>query len=168
MRSGWRKGIHFWFILPGVGIASFAISYFSHSGGSVTFEEPVGTDVAKGAALYLEYCASCHGEELEGEVNWHTPKEDGTLPAPPHDENGHTWHHGDDLLFNYTKLGGQVALEAAGVSGFQSGMPGFADQLSDREIRDILSFIKSSWPEKIREIQRQRTEGATTTERAGN
>lgn len=162
------KGIHFRFILAGVGVASLAIIFFSHSSGSVPFEESVGTDEARGAALYLEYCASCHGEELEGEMNWHTPKEDGTLPAPPHDESGHTWHHGDALLFNYTKLGGQVALESAGVSGFQSGMPGFADQLSDREIRDILAFIKSTWPEKIREIQRQRTEVATTKERAGN
>ena len=64
-------------------------------------------------------------------------------------------------MFRYTKLGGQAALEATGVSGFTSGMPGFADQLSDQEIRDILAFIRSTWPGRIQEVQRQRTEGET-------
>jgi len=81
------------------------------------------------------------------------------LPAPPHNEAGHTWHHGDGLLFDYTKQGGQAALEARGVTGFTSGMPGFGDSLTDQEIWDILAFIKSNWPERIRETQATRTEG---------
>ena len=29
----------------------------------------------------------------------------GYLPAPPHDESGHTWHHSDQYLFLMTKYG---------------------------------------------------------------
>lgn len=153
-------------IIVGLGSTGAAISYFNRASeidlpGTQTVSGP-----AQGAVLYAEFCASCHGADLQGELDWRSPKEDGTLPAPPHDETGHTWHHGDGLLFRYTKLGGQAALEATGVSGFTSGMPGFSDQLTDGEIRDILAFIKSTWPERIQEIQRQRTEGETAA--AGN
>jgi mono/diheme cytochrome c family protein len=44
---------------------------------------------------------------------------------------------------------------------FDSGMPGFADQLTDQEIWDILGYIKSTWPERIRDVQTERTQGET-------
>ncbi len=120
--------------------------------------QPVSSDSGLGEPLYQEYCASCHGADLEGEPDWRSQKEDGTLPAPPHDETGHTWHHGDDLLFNYTKLGGQEALAKSGITNFTSGMPGFGEQLSDEEIWHILAFIKSTWSERILDVQAVRTE----------
>lgn len=30
-------------------------------------------DLAQGAALYAENCASCHGAQLEGQPNWRQP-----------------------------------------------------------------------------------------------
>ncbi|KIC31494.1 MULTISPECIES: c-type cytochrome [Leisingera] len=113
--------------------------------------------VAQGKVLYAEYCASCHGANLEGQPNWRSPGEDGRLPAPPHDETGHTWHHSDRMLFEYTKLGGQAALANSGVA-LDSGMPGFGSQLSDAQIRGILNFIKSAWPEREQRYQAERTE----------
>jgi mono/diheme cytochrome c family protein len=160
------KGAHVWlilFVVTGLGIAGAAISFANRPGGAVQNEA-----ATRGAALYSEYCASCHGVNLAGEINWRTPREDGTLPAPPHDETGHTWHHGDGLLFSYTKYGGQAALEATGVSGFTSGMPGFADQLSDAEIWDILTFVKSTWPDRIQAIQSKRTEAEKAANGAQN
>ena len=97
--------------------------------------------VAQGAVLYAQQCASCHGENLEGQPNWKTPQDDGTLPAPPHDDSGHTWHHPDTLLFDITKRGGQ----ASAPKGFKSGMPAFSGTMSDSEIYAVLSFIKSRW-----------------------
>ncbi|WP_299933973.1 hypothetical protein [uncultured Pelagimonas sp.] len=43
--------------------------------------------------------------------------ENGVLPAVPHDETGHTWHHSNVHLCDYTKMGGQEALFQLGVTG---------------------------------------------------
>lgn len=110
-------------------------------------------DLAKGQTLYGELCASCHGVNLEGQPDWRTPDGNGVLPAPPHDETGHTWHHDNQLLFDYTQLGGEEALAARGVSGFASGMQGFGDILADDDIWDILANIRSTWPRRVQDIQ---------------
>lgn len=117
---------------------------------------PSEPDIAQGEMLYAEYCASCHGADLEGQPDWRSAGPDGVLPAPPHDETGHTWHHADDVLFQYTKLGGEAMLAQQGME-FKSGMPGFGEQLSDVEISNILAFIKSTWPERHRAIQAERS-----------
>lgn len=114
--------------------------------------------VARGEALYAEHCAACHGAELEGQPDWRSPLPDGTLPAPPHDDDGHTWHHGDGLLTLYIREGGAVAMEAMGVPGFRSGMPAFAGVLSDEDIAAVLAFIKSRWGERQRDYQQAATE----------
>ena len=113
--------------------------------------------LAQGKRIYDENCASCHGVNLEGQDNWRSPGPDGVLPAPPHDQTGHTWHHGDALIFNYTKLGGKASLAEQGIE-FNSGMPGFGEALSDQEIWNIVGFIKSTWPERVQEVQSVRTE----------
>ncbi|WP_164662127.1 cytochrome c [Tropicibacter sp. Alg240-R139] len=110
-------------------------------------------DLTKGQTLYGEHCASCHGVKLEGQSDWRTPDENGVLPAPPHDETGHTWHHDNQLLFEYTRLGGEEALAARGVTGFASGMPEFSDVITDDDIWDILAYIRSTWPDRVQEIQ---------------
>ncbi|MFC6689215.1 c-type cytochrome [Jhaorihella thermophila] len=143
-------------VLAGAAIVLAAAGMFYIAGRS---PQPSGRapDIQAGRLLYAENCASCHGANLEGQPNWRTPRPDGTYPAPPHDETGHTWHHGDGLLFDYTKLGGQEMLKRMGAGDAKSGMPGFGDSLSDDQIRDILAFIQSTWPERVREIQAQRT-----------
>lgn len=113
-------------------------------------------DIANGKTLYAEQCASCHGDNLEGQPNRRTPDDSGVLPAPPHDETGHTWHHDNMLLFEYTRQGGKKAMAARGISGFNSGMPGFSGEISDDGIWDILAFIRSTWSDRVQEIQRGR------------
>lgn len=115
---------------------------------------PVFDDmIARGEAIYGENCASCHGINLEGQANWRSINADGTLPAPPHDSSGHTWHHSDTVLFNITKRG-----TAAVVGGdFKSNMPGFAGILEDEEIWAVLEYIKSRWPEDIQVAQAERS-----------
>jgi len=119
---------------------------------------PPGVDLARGEALYAASCAVCHGTNLEGQPDWQTPDENGVFPAPPHNEDGHTWHHGNDLLFDYIKFGGAEAMARAGIGDFASGMPPFEGVLSDPEIWDILAFIQSTWSPRIKEIQRARSE----------
>ncbi len=120
-------------------------------------KQPDTVDIAAGELLYSENCAACHGGNLEGQTDWQRAGEDGVLPAPPHDETGHTWHHGDALLFTYTRIGGKAALAANGME-FNSGMPGFSEVLSDEEIWDVLAYIKSTWSERIQEVQGVRTQ----------
>lgn len=142
-------------IALGVAGAAIAGGWWALSGGGKT--APAAFDVATGARLYAENCASCHGAELEGQPDWRTVGADGVPPAPPHNETGHTWHHGDGVLFAYTKLGGKVALARQGVD-FNSGMPAFGDSLSDQQIGDILAYIKSTWPDRQRDVQAARSD----------
>ncbi|WP_040485804.1 c-type cytochrome [Lutibaculum baratangense] len=104
--------------------------------------------VAAGAKVYAAQCASCHGADLQGEPDWQTRDPDGLLPAPPHDETGHTWHHPDDLLFRITKHG---VAEAANLEGYETRMPAYGGILSDGEIISVLSYIKAQWPAAIRQ-----------------
>ncbi len=119
---------------------------------------------ARGQVIYAENCASCHGVNLEGQAHWRVQLADGTLPAPPHDTTGHTWHHDDGLLFDYTKLGGEGAMAARGVTGFASGMPAFGDVLTDAEINDVWAYIKSTWTDRERNAQAERTAAALEAE----
>lgn len=107
------------------------------------------------AELYARHCAACHGANLEGQPEWRSPKADGSYPAPPHDAEGHTWHHDDAMLTDYVTRGGQAVLDEMGVS-FRSGMPAFGETLTADEITAVLDFIKSTWPERIRQAREQR------------
>jgi mono/diheme cytochrome c family protein len=102
--------------------------------------------VALGAKLYAQHCAACHGTRLEGQPNWRARLPSGRLPAPPHDDSGHTWHHSDAVLFAITKNG---VVPPYGPAGYQSDMPAFADRLSDREIWAVLAYIKSHWSQQV-------------------
>lgn len=104
-----------------------------------------------GRALYMEYCASCHGAKLEGQPNWMERMPSGRLPAPPHDETGHTWHHSDEQLLRIVRDG-----LAAIAPGYETDMPAFEGTLSDEEIVAILDYIKQTWPDREREAQRNR------------
>jgi mono/diheme cytochrome c family protein len=108
--------------------------------------------VVEGSKIYVENCAGCHGLNLEGQPNWRQRGPDGVLPAPPHNETGHTWHHPDAVLFATVKLGGQAFMP----QGMKSGMPAYKDILSDREIEAVLAYIKLRWPSKIRRRQEMR------------
>ena len=103
--------------------------------------------VQLGQDIYVAQCAACHGARLEGQPNWRIRGEDGLLPAPPHDATGHTWHHDDETLFTLTKYGLSGLMENAPLSG----MPVYEGVLSDDEIIAVLSFIKSTWPDDLRQ-----------------
>lgn len=106
--------------------------------------------VTLGEGVYTQYCASCHGANLEGQPGWRIRKPDGRLPAPPHDATGHTWHHPDEQLFQITKSGLRPPLAP---DGYKSDMAAYAGVLSDDQIWAALAFIKSKWPAEIRARQ---------------
>ena len=116
-------------------------------------DESNAKNVAQGAKIYQQHCATCHGNNLEGQPNWKTRNGHGRLPAPPHDETGHTWHHSDQLLFELTKYG---MVPPNIPEGYESDMPAYRDILSDEEIRAVLAYIKSRWPDEIVKVQSER------------
>ena len=98
-----------------------------------------------GRVIYAENCASCHGVALEGQANWRQRDADGYLPAPPHDETGHTWHHPDSYLFLMTKYG----IEELIGRSYPNNMPAYQGKLTDDEVLAALSYIKSTWSGSI-------------------
>jgi mono/diheme cytochrome c family protein len=90
-------------------------------------------DKAEGKKLYVTYCSGCHGE---------TGKGDGpaavSLPVKPanHADGAVMNHIPDKILGEIISKGGQ----AVGKSPF---MPGWGSQLNEKQIRDILAYVRS-------------------------
>ena len=128
-------------------VAAISITVWLNSGSvDLSLDANDGELVELGKKIYLSQCASCHGENLEGQPDWRVRKEDDKLPAPPHDETGHTWHHSDKLLIDLTKQGPK---SVAGPD-YKTDMPAYQDILSDKEVVAVLSYIKNTWPENVR------------------
>lgn len=109
----------------------------------------------QGKPIYDNLCASCHGVSLQGQPNWRERMSNGRLPAPPHDQSGHTWHHPDALLFDMVKNG--LVPGKTAPPGYQSDMPAYRDMLTDEEIVAVLAYIKSSWSAKVLKVQKEIT-----------
>lgn len=101
--------------------------------------------VLLGKDVYAQQCAACHGANLEGQANWRQRDNKGYMPAPPHDANGHTWHHPDEYLFFVTKYGIEETLGRE----YPNNMPAYKTLLTDKQIVAVLSYIKSTWPEPV-------------------
>lgn len=90
-------------------------------------------DTAEGRKLYASYCASCHGDKGKG---------DGvaakSLPAKPADHtNGTVMNQlSDKFLTELITKGGS----ALGKSSF---MPSWGGSLNEKQIRDLVVFIRS-------------------------
>ena len=132
--------------LAALGLAYLVILPTETTEASVELNPYEPAVVSLGKQVYAENCASCHGVRLEGQANWRQRGKDGYMPAPPHDETGHTWHHSDTYLFLMTKYG----IEKMIGQTYPNNMPAYEDELSDEEIIAVLSFIKSEWPNNVR------------------
>lgn len=119
-------------------------------------------DTAKvelGARLYAQNCAACHGAKLEGQPEWRRRHDNGRLPAPPHDESGHTWHHPDEVLFAITKNG---PVPPYAPKDYESDMPAFGGKLSDDQIWAVLAYIKSHWRSReVLDVRKEMTRQLT-------
>lgn len=138
-----------------LGLIVLSASWFRAPAGRADVDNP--TQVALGRAVYAAQCARCHGDDLQGQPNWRARLPNGRLPAPPHDESGHTWHHPDRILFEITKRGLNPPNAPA---GYESDMPAYQGILSDAEIWAVIAFLKRSWPPLIQMRQRRMTEQA--------
>ena len=124
-----------WALLLTAVLAVVAVGCGSQSG--VDGDYPImPTDelIQVGQPLYAQNCATCHGN-------------DTTRPplatAPPHTNDGHTWHHADRLLVDWILDGVPLA----------TVMPTWRDRLTEDEVRAVVAYIKTFWPESIQQQQ---------------
>ncbi len=114
-----------------------------------------GAQVAQGREIYRTTCAACHGPDAAGAPNWATPGPDRRYPPPPHDDQGHTWHHSDRVLYEIIRDGWRDPLHP----DEPPRMPAFGERLTDGEIRAVIVYFKSLWSAENRlwqwEVTRQ-------------
>jgi alcohol dehydrogenase (quinone), cytochrome c subunit len=92
-----------------------------------------GTDRSNGALTFVDNCAACHRTSGSGY--------ESTFPTLALSSVVNT----DDpsSLIRIVLQGGEMPWTKAGPTHY--AMPGFASRLTDRDIADVLSFVRSSW-----------------------
>src|SRR5437867_589813 len=107
------------------------------------------SQVALGKQVYQQKCLLCHGENGVGAPNWNVPDANGNFPPPPQNDEGHTWHHSDRVLYEMIRDGMRDALHPDS----PLRMPAFGGTLSDADIRELIMYFKSLWNREHREFQ---------------
>jgi mono/diheme cytochrome c family protein len=109
----------------------------------------------RGRVLYAQYCIQCHGGATGGKMM--------DLP-PPHNANGHTWHHPDCQLTNTVLSGsgemGDMMRRMMGAAAETPRMPAFKGQLTEEDVGAVLAYIKTWWTAGQRASQARATEQA--------
>jgi len=93
----------------------------------------------QGRTLFLKNCSPCHGKKAQGTTEWRKPGPDGQYLPPPLNGSAHTWHHSTDILLEVIKDGTVP----------EGNMPSWEGKLSDNEIKSIISWIQTLWPDKV-------------------
>jgi len=115
-----------------------------------------GTTEHPGSQTFMARCSSCHGADGRGQAPWIPPLAGATSMMVE-----------DASVINVT-LNGSARVVTDGMPDAYR-MPPFRKQLSDKEIADVLSFVRSSWGnsgEKVKQESvselRQRTDPASS------
>jgi mono/diheme cytochrome c family protein len=120
-----------------------ALLFISCGGASKQSQVPAtGELIQAGAGLYQANCQVCHGGATGGKLK--------DIP-PPHNANGHTWHHADQQLTDMILNGITFSLE-------DQKMQAFKDRLTEGDVKAILAYIKTWWTEEQRAWQGKVTE----------
>jgi mono/diheme cytochrome c family protein len=123
-------------------VVVLAVGAIIAAGCDTTSDTADDATVARGAELYDTHCIACHGGATGGSID--------DIP-PPHNAEGHTWHHADCQLIEITRDGLPPR------PGYPE-MPGFGDRLSEGEIEAILAHVKTWWEPDQLEFQAELTE----------
>jgi mono/diheme cytochrome c family protein len=100
--------------------------------------------IARGAELYTQHCAQCHGPQAQGHPDWQTPSDGSFAAAPPLNGTGNDWKRSRGELVTAIKDG---VVRKDGVLV----MPSWKQRLSERDIDDIIAWFQSQWPPPVYE-----------------
>lgn len=92
-----------------------------------------GDMAASGAQLYMDNCADCHLSSGQGEKNKY----------PQLAQNPVVVSADPSSMINIVLRGAHTPVTA--ISGKAAKMPAFADRLEDKEITDVVNFIRHGW-----------------------
>ncbi|MGH7702042.1 MAG: c-type cytochrome [Gemmatimonadales bacterium] len=105
--------------------------------------------VEQGRQVYASSCAACHGSQGEGALYWRQPDARGELPAPPHNAEGHTWRHGNGMLYQIVRDGWRDPFNRTA----RLTMPAFRGQLTPAATRAVITYLKTWWRPEQRQFQ---------------
>ncbi|KMQ92628.1 alcohol dehydrogenase [Lasius niger] len=86
-----------------------------------------------GAKLYAQKCGTCHGQDGKGRTPWIAPLAGSASSLLKEDSSA----------INMTLNGSPRVIANAVPDAYR--MPSFRQQLTDKEIAEILSYVRSSW-----------------------
>jgi len=107
------------------------------------------TQVDKGQVIFEKNCATCHGDNAQGTLEWKKTLADGSYPPPPLNGTAHTWHHPINILRRTIYYGG---IPLGGT------MPSFKDTLTKEEMDAVIAYFQSKWDKKIYDAWSERNE----------
>ncbi len=94
--------------------------------------------LARGAQLFGEHCALCHGPRAQGHPDWQTPGDGSFAAAPPLDGTGNDWKRSRAQLAHTIMQGAQ------GKDGAEI-MPAWKGRLSERDVDAVVAWLQSLW-----------------------
>ena len=110
--------------------------------------------IARGAELYAQHCALCHGPQAQGHPDWQAPSDGSFAAAPPLNGTGNDWKRSRRELIAVI-MDGVVRKDGVPV------MPAWMQRLSERDIADIIAWFQSQWPAPVYEGWYKANLGAT-------
>jgi len=99
--------------------------------------------MARGAALFGDHCAQCHGPQAQGHPDWQTPHDSRFAAAPPLNGTGNDWKRSRTELAAVIRNGVRRKTDKADI------MPAWKKRLNERDIDDILNWMQSLWPPEV-------------------
>ena len=109
--------------------------------------------LAESQIIYETNCAHCHGYYLEGQLysTLDNTVQNGLHTVPPHDSEGHTWQHPDQLIIQSVLQGIQSPLNHFPMTAFEG-------TLTEDEILGLIDYMRLYWTEEQIEYQAWLTE----------
>lgn len=101
--------------------------------------------LVRGAALFEQHCALCHGPQAQGHPDWLTPSNGSFAAAPPLDGTGNDWKR------SRAELAATIQNGVKRKSDNEMVMPAWKGRLKDQDVEDVINWLQSMWPAEVYE-----------------